>query len=71
MSATYITHRRDEKKVHDILFKKLKSITHSKFLGPDESIRLNYICTKQNVDMAKDRVSIMALVFTIGNSRIS
>jgi len=63
--------RLEAREVHDILLKKLKSKTHSKFLEPDERIRLNYICNKHNVDMAKDRVSITALVFKIVNSRIS
>ena len=52
MGGTYLTHRRDEKNP-DILFKKLKPRTHSKFLGPKGRITLNYISNKQNVNVAR------------------
>ena len=68
MGGTCITHRRDEK---SLLFEVLKLKTHTKDLGSDGRITLNYICNKHNVDVAKDRFLIKALVITIVNSRIS
>ena len=49
----------------------MKSRIHSKFQGLDGRITLNYICNKQNVDVAKYTVSITALVITIVKMRIS
>jgi len=49
----------------------MKSKTHPKFQEPDGRITLNYICNKQNVDVAKYTISIMAPAITIVNLRIS